>query len=50
MPTDLQGHLLRFLQDGAISRVGSRGEAVRVDVRIIAATHRDLRNAIRLGS
>ncbi len=49
MPIDLQSHLLRFLQEGAISRVGGRGEAIRVDVRIIAATNVDLSAAMRNG-
>ena len=49
MPIDLQSHLLRFLQEGCISRVGGRGEAIRVDVRIIAATNVDLAAAMRDG-
>jgi transcriptional regulator with PAS, ATPase and Fis domain len=48
MPVDLQGHLLRFLQDGQIVRVGGR-EAVNVDVRIVAATNVRLRHAIAEG-
>jgi transcriptional regulator with PAS, ATPase and Fis domain len=48
MPVDLQGHLLRFLQDGEIVRVGGR-EVVRVDVRIVAATNVRLRQAIAEG-
>ncbi len=48
MPVDLQGHLLRFLQDGQIVRVGGR-EAIRVDVRIVAATNVRLREAIAEG-
>jgi transcriptional regulator with PAS, ATPase and Fis domain len=48
MPVDLQGHLLRFLQDGQIVRVGGR-EAIRVDVRIVAATNVRLRQAIADG-
>jgi two-component system NtrC family response regulator len=41
MPFALQAKLLRFLQERAIERVGGR-EPVHIDVRIIAATHRDL--------
>ncbi len=45
MPLTLQAKLLRFLQERVIERVGGR-EVIQVDVRIIAATHRDLRAAI----
>ncbi len=48
MPVDLQGHLLRFLQEGHIVRVGGR-ETVAVDVRIVAATNVRLRQAIAEG-
>jgi transcriptional regulator with PAS, ATPase and Fis domain len=48
MPVDLQGHLLRFLQDGLIVRVGGR-EGIKVDVRIVAATNVRLREAIAEG-
>src|ERR1700739_2970957 len=48
MPVDLQGHLLRFLQEGQIVRVGGR-ETVTVDVRIVAATNVRLREAIAEG-
>lgn len=37
----LQAKLLRFLQEGVITRLGSNQE-IRVDVRVIAATHRNL--------
>ena len=44
----LQADLLRVLQERAFYRVGG-GEEVRVDVRVIAATHKDLQQAIRDG-
>jgi two-component system NtrC family response regulator len=45
MPLALQAKLLRFLQERVIERVGGR-ELIPVDVRIIAATHQDLKAAI----
>ena len=45
MPLSLQGKLLRFLQERVIERIGGR-ELIQVDVRIVAATHRDLKAAI----
>lgn len=41
MPLGLQAKLLRFLETGEIQRVGEN-EPVKVDVRIVAATHRPL--------
>lgn len=41
LPLEAQVRLLRILQDGSLTRVGG-AEPVGVDVRIIAATHRDL--------
>ena len=41
MPIDLQPKLLRVIQEGEFEAVGS-SETIKVDVRIIAATHRDL--------
>jgi transcriptional regulator with GAF, ATPase, and Fis domain len=45
---DLQAKLLRVLQEGAFEPVGS-DRTVRVDVRIIAATHVDLERAVAMG-
>lgn len=41
LPLLLQAKLLRFLQEGVITRLGNNQE-IKVDVRVIAATHRDL--------
>lgn len=46
---DLQAKLLRVLQDGEFERIGSN-QTIRVDVRLIAATNRDLHEAMRDGS
>ncbi|MGH6975382.1 MAG: nitrogen regulation protein NR(I), partial [Stellaceae bacterium] len=48
MPLEAQTRLLRVLQQGEYTSVGGRTPA-RADVRIIAATHRDLRQSIRQG-
>ncbi|MEM9197206.1 MAG: nitrogen regulation protein NR(I) [Pseudomonadota bacterium] len=48
MPPEAQTRLLRVLQEGEFSRVGGR-EAIQADVRIIAATHQDLRELITEG-
>jgi transcriptional regulator with GAF, ATPase, and Fis domain len=45
MPLPFQVHLLRVLQDRKVSRIG--GAAVPVDVRIIAATNRDLETMVQ---
>ena len=47
-PIELQAKLLRVLQDGRFERLGSP-ESVTVNVRIIAATNRDLEQAMRDG-
>jgi sigma-54 specific flagellar transcriptional regulator A len=41
MPLDLQAKMLRVLQEGVIDPIGS-SRPVRVDVRVVAATHRDV--------
>jgi transcriptional regulator with PAS, ATPase and Fis domain len=48
MPVDLQAHLLRFLQEGQIVRVGGR-ETIDVNVRVVSATNVRLRQAISDG-
>jgi hydrogenase-4 transcriptional activator len=48
LPHDAQVRFLRVLQDSFVERVGGR-EQIRVDVRVIAATHRDLSGMVREG-
>jgi two-component system nitrogen regulation response regulator GlnG len=48
MPLDLQAKLLRVLQSGEVMSVGGK-RAEKVDVRIVAATHRDLDALVREG-
>jgi len=48
IPLDLQSKLLRALQEGKFSRVGDDSERT-VDVRVIAATNRDLGEEVRAG-
>ncbi|MBV9118366.1 MAG: nitrogen regulation protein NR(I), partial [Acetobacteraceae bacterium] len=48
MPAEAQTRLLRVLQEGEFTTVGGR-QPIRANVRIVAATHRDLRAAIRHG-
>ncbi len=48
LPLPLQAKLLRFLQERVIERVGGRDE-IPVDVRIVCATHRDLKAQIKAG-
>jgi len=45
LPLPLQAKLLRFLQERVIERVGGRKE-IPIDVRVVCATHRDLKNMI----
>ncbi len=49
MPPEAQTRLLRVLQEGEFTTVGGR-QPIRANVRIVAATHRDLRQAIRAGT
>src|SRR5881628_3387891 len=48
MPMEAQTRLLRVLQQGEYTTVGGR-TPIKTDVRIVAATNKDLRNAIALG-
>lgn len=48
MPAELQTRLLRVLADGQFYRVGGH-EPVKVDVRIIAATHQNLEGLVKRG-
>ena len=48
LPLELQSKLLRVLQDGEFERLGS-SHTVKVDVRIIAATNRNLEEEVRKG-
>jgi two-component system nitrogen regulation response regulator GlnG len=49
MPPELQTRLLRVLADGTFFRVGGH-TPIKVDVRIIAATHQDLENRVKQGA
>ena len=49
LPIELQGKLLRFLQDRAFERVGGQA-TLRADVRVVCATHRDLKSAVKKGA
>jgi two-component system nitrogen regulation response regulator GlnG len=49
MPTELQTKLLRALQERTIERLGGQ-DPIRIDVRILAATHRDLEALMKEGT
>jgi DNA-binding NtrC family response regulator len=49
MPLAMQAAALRVLESGELRRIGGR-ETIRVDVRIVAATHRDLRGMVAKGT
>jgi len=49
LPMPLQAKLLRFLQERVIERIGGR-EEIPVNVRVVCATHRDLKMQIQAGA
>jgi len=49
MPVELQAKLLRVLQEGEFERVGNP-QTTKVDVRVIAATNRNLEQAVKVGT
>ena len=49
MPLDMQTRLLRVIEEGTVGRIGSINEIV-VDVRVIAATNKDLNEEVRKGN
>lgn len=48
LPLDAQTSLLRLLQEGTLQRVGS-SQSIKLDVRVLAATHVDLEKAVAKG-
>lgn len=48
LPHEMQVNLLRFLQEATINRVGS-SQTIKVDVRVIAASHMRLEDAVKSG-
>jgi DNA-binding NtrC family response regulator len=49
LPKELQTHFLRFLQEGSICRLGSV-RSLRIDVRVLAASHVRLEDAVMKGA
>jgi len=49
LSTSLQAHLLRLLQESTITRLGSNDE-IQLDIRVVAATHRNLEEEVKNGN
>jgi two-component system response regulator PilR (NtrC family) len=49
MPQNLQAKLLRVLEDGVFRRIGGVGD-IKVDVRVVSATNKDLKHAMSIGN
>ncbi|HKA92099.1 MAG TPA: sigma-54 dependent transcriptional regulator [Haliangiales bacterium] len=49
IPSHVQVKLLRVLQEGEVERLGAGGRPTRIDIRLVAATNRDLLRAVREG-
>lgn len=49
LSANLQAHLLRFLQENTITRLGSN-EEIQLDIRVVAATHRNLEEEVKNGN
>ena len=49
MPLHMQAKLLRVLEEGEVERIGG-AKPVKVDVRVVAATHRDLAELVKRGT
>ncbi len=49
LPIDLQSKLLRVLQEGELERLGGSTKTIRVNVRVIAATNKNLVESVRKG-
>lgn len=49
MPLQIQAKLLRVLQGGDVTRLGGQGRVIKIDVRVVAATHRNLEEEIANG-
>lgn len=50
MPLSMQAKLLRVLQEQEIERVGSENNTISIDVRVLSATNKDLKELVKTGS